>query len=90
MPNPGPRYSICGASYFNEVFGAGGELELTHGYTGEAVLTHNKTSYGKADYTWAKKTAEEMMKDMEKEKEGSQPQQHGGGPQHVLVTRPRD
>ena len=52
MPNPGPRYSICGASYFNEVFGAGGELELTHGYTGEAVLTHNKTSYGEDDYTY--------------------------------------
>ena len=52
MPNPGPRYSICGASYFNEVFGAGGELELTHGYTGEAVLTHNKTKYIADDYTY--------------------------------------
>ena len=53
MPNPGPRYSICGASYFNDVFGEGGELELTHGYTGGAVLTHNKTTYNEEeDYTY--------------------------------------
>ena len=47
MPNPGPRYSICGASYFNEVFGEGGELVLTHGYTGDTFL-----SYGEDDYAY--------------------------------------